>query len=101
MHKKKFFITEECPPAIIFQSLDSGYYDYSEFKNPADAWESSEKEQEWVKERIAETHHTLEDCKKEFLDSLTTATPENALEAAKLGYAWPIELGYVDELESI
>lgn len=91
-------ISNDCPESIIFQTLESGYYDYSNEETLEDAWQA-EKLLAWVKDAVAEGQ-SMEDVKAEFLATLTEATPEEALEAALGGYGWPIALGYVEEKET-
>jgi hypothetical protein len=91
-----YLISDNCPEAIIFQSLESGYFDYSESGTEEAAWED-EKAQSWVKDSVAEGK-SLAECKAEFLNSLTTATKLETLEAANNGYAWPLNLGFVVEI---
>ena len=92
-----YTISKNCPARIIFQALDSGYYDYSEYGCGQAAWEA-ENSEPWVKGHMEEGGGTLESAEAEFLASLTEATPEEALQAAKDGYGWPMELGFVVEI---
>ena len=92
-----YTISKNCPARIIFQALDSGYYDYSEFGSVEAAWEA-EKSEPWVKVHIEEGG-TIESAEAEFLATLTEATPEDALAAAEDGYGWPEKLGFVEDVE--
>lgn len=93
----KFQISENCPNTIIFQTLESGDYDYSECGSLEGAWQVEQTEH-WVKDAVAEGR-SLESVKAEFLETLTEATPEEALQAANDNYGWPVNLGFIEELE--
>lgn len=95
----KFQISQNCPNTIIFQTLDSGDYDYSECGSLEAAWQAEQTES-WVKDAVAEGRN-LESVKAEFLETLTEATPEEALQAANDNYGWPINLGFVEEIEDV
>lgn len=90
----KYEISKTCPAAIIFQALDSGYYDYSEFESMDAAWEAEQKE-DWVKSALAHGQ-SLDEVEAEFLSTLTESTAQEAMQAAQDGYSWPTELGYVN-----
>ncbi len=95
---KKFQISASCPQKIVFQSLPSGDYDYSEFCSADAAWDA-EKSEAWVQTHIEEGGGSIDTARAEFLSSLTEAAPEDALKAAADGYTWPQNLGFVDEIE--
>ena len=92
-----FKITSACPAKIVFQSLPSGDYDYSEFESADAAW-NSEKDEAWVQAHI-ENGGTIESARAEFLSTLSEATPDEALQAASNGYTWPQGLGFVEAIE--
>ena len=92
-----FKITKACPGKIVFQSLPSGDYDYSEFQSADAAWES-EKDEAWVQTHI-ENGGTIESARAEFLASITEATPDEAIQAASNGYTWPQGLGFVEAID--
>lgn len=94
----KFQISQNCPNTIIFQTLDSGDYDYSEYGSLEAAWQAEQTES-WVKDAVADGRN-LESIKAEFLETLTEATPEEALQAAD-DYGWPTRLGFVEEIEDV
>lgn len=89
----RYILSESCPEVIIVQSLESGDYDYSEYGCAEAAWEAEQSES-WVKEGDIEANH------EEFLLSLTTYTREEVLAAANDDYSWPVELGFVIEIEA-
>ena len=91
-------ISDSCPVAIVFQSLPSGDYDYSACGSAEAAWEEEEGE-DWVQTHIEEGGGTRASAKAEFLDSMTEASPAEALAAAISGYTWPLNLGFVEEEE--
>ena len=96
----KYAISETCPKVIIFQSLDSGDYDYSEFGSEESAWEAEISiNRHWIDTAMMEGGKSLDECRAEFIETLTTATPEEALSSAESGYGWPLSLGFVEEVE--
>ena len=81
---------------FIIQHLpSSGDFDYSEYASIEAAWEA-EKSESWVQTEMEEGDKTMEECRKEFLDTLTEYTEEEVLKAHEDGYTWPVSMGLID-----
>lgn len=91
----KYKISESCPKEIIFQSLEGGYHCYSSHGSFGEAWEHEKNTEEWMDDG----EKTIEEYEEEFTKTLTYSDKEGALQAAKDGEGWPLELGYVVEIE--
>ena len=96
----KYEITETCPEQALVQHLESGDYDYSEFSTPEQAWNESESKEWWVDERVDEFGpEALDQCRQEFVRTLKEYNRIEILDAAAEGEGWPLDLGFVVELE--
>jgi len=89
-------ITEKCPRKIIIQSLPSGDYDYSDCASLEGAWEA-EKSERWVQEHAEQDGCSIDSAKADFMATISEYSQDEALAAAKDGYTWPLEMGFVDE----
>ncbi len=80
---------------FIVHSCEAAVTDYSTYESEQAVWEAV-KSDEWVAEELAEGNK-IEIIEKLFINSLAVFTASEMLEAAEIGYGWPIELGYVEE----
>ena len=96
----RYETTEVCPEQALIQHLESGDYDYSKFESAEQAWEEHESEQRWVDERVDEFGtEALDQCRQEFVRTLEEYNRVEILDAAAAGCDWPIELGFVVEVQ--
>lgn len=84
---------------FIIQHAESGDYDYSEYASTEAAWDV-ERGEDWVQTAMEEGDKTMEECREEFVDSLSEYTEEEVLDAVFDGYDWPEKLGIVYKLSA-
>ena len=79
--------------------IHHGEYDtnYSEYSTPEEAWEEEVSHEAWVGEACAEECVGIAAVKAAWLESCSTYTRSEVIEAAKEGYGWPFDLGLVVE----
>jgi len=80
---------QEINHMLIVQHLDSGNYDYSEHQTVDAAVEAA----------YSEVPEKYEGLKEEIKKSMEWYWPAEALDAAENGYSWPVELGFVEDIE--
>ena len=119
-----FVLTKSCPKKVIIQHTPTTNFDYSKCKSFSECWEDEklcggwledhiecyvqiecEKERDNSGRELTEEEKGIlrekveEEAKEGFFASLGEYSQEEILQDAEDGFAWPVEMGFVEEIE--
>jgi hypothetical protein len=98
-------LTDKCPEIAYVQHLPSGDFDYSEYtfegavKAATDEWFPQSNDIKSIGDDGVEVKHTLESAQAETEKTISVYKREEILEEARGGCGWPVNLGFVEEVE--